>query len=1155
VQSLASPFNPQFPNLGEPALHWRGLYGSAGGLTIAQAATHDNPLVIVVTRDNRRLQLLHSELQFYRSGRNAPPLARLLDWECLPYDLFPPHQDITSERLRTLANLPTMCHGLLLVTMETLMQRLPPVMHIIGQTFFLACGDTLDIETFRAQLQHSGYFAVTQVMGPGEYAVRGGVIDLFTMGFERPFRLDLFGSEIESIRYFDPETQRSSEKVERIDILPAREFPLTKEGIRRFRENFRATFEGDPQLHLVYREISRGNTPAGMDFYFPLFFSETATLFDYVPLNAHWIIDEEAELQANTLWAAIQDRYQIASHDSERRPLKPDRLYLNPMLLSENLGRQRRALIQINPTHERTIVFSSQLPDEFPVQANSTEPYSALISHLKNRQHRILLVAETPGRRQALDDLLTHHAIKTTNAINWNQWVETGKSSLALTIGELERGMLLPTENIEVITESQLYGDRVQQRRRRTRQTVDPESVIRSLAELSVGDPVVHEEQGVGRYRGLQTLGIAGEETEFLVLEYQDGDRLYVPILTLHLVSRYVGGDAESAPLHKLGTDAWDKAKKRARDKVHDVAVELLEMNALRAARKGYCFKVPHEEYEAFVERFSFEDTPDQERVMSEVLTDLSSKHPMDRLVCGDVGFGKTEIALRAAFIAVHNHKQVALLVPTTILAQQHFQTFRDRFADLPIQVELLSRFRQRKDMEAVLESLPNGYPDIVIGTHRLLQKDVLFRDLGLLIIDEEHRFGVRQKETLKKIRREVDILTLTATPIPRTLNLGLAGLRSISLIATPPPDRRSIKTFVCPWNDNLAREACLREIRRGGQVFFLHNEVRTIDVAAERLARLVPEADIRIAHGQMPKRELERVMRDFYHRRFQILACTTIIESGIDLPNANTIVVTRADLFGLAQLHQLRGRVGRSNHQAYAYLMTPPGKTLHEDAEKRLDAITKLEELGAGFMLASHDLEIRGAGELLGEEQSGTVDEIGFSLYSEYLGRAIQDISGRFGAGQSNIKPGYRKPVELQFNIPALFPDTYLPDVHARLVVYKRIAGAGSAEELHALQLEAIDRFGPPPEAAKSLFRISKLQLDSQAIGIRRFTLDQNGGRIEFDPDPAIDPSQLIQLIRDEPGVFRMAGGHSVQIQKPLEEHPARLNFAEELLARLAIE
>jgi transcription-repair coupling factor (superfamily II helicase) len=1048
-----------------------------------------------------------------------------------------------------------MSHGLLLVTLETLMQRLPPTIHILGQTVSLACGETLDIETFRAQLQHSGYFSVSQVMEPGEYAVRGGVIDLFTMGFERPFRLDLFGSEVESIRYFDPETQRSGESVDRINILPAREFPMTEEGIRCFRENFRATIEGDPQHHLVYREISRGNTPAGADFYFPLFFSETATLFDYVPVDACWIIEAEIELQANALWAEIQDRYQIASHDPERRPLQPDDLYLNPSVLGENLKRQRRAVLQIDSPDRDSIEFGSKLPDEFPVQASSTEPYSTLISHLRKHQRRILLVGETPGRRQALDDLLTHHSIRTTSIGNWDEWVKHSASNLTLTVGELERGMLLPRENIEVITESQLYGDRAQQQRNRTRRKVDPESIIRSLAELSVGDPVVHEEQGVGRYRGLQTLGITDEETEFLVLEYQDGDRLYVPILSLHLVTRYVGGDAESAPLHKLGTDVWDRAKKRAREKTYDVAVELLEINALRASRQGYCFEIPREEYDAFVKKFSFEDTPDQQRVMSEVLTDLTSKHPMDRLVCGDVGFGKTEIALRAAFIAVYNSKQVALLVPTTILAQQHFETFRDRFVGLPIHVEILSRFRKQKDIEEVLESLPKGYPDIVIGTHRLLQKDVRFRDLGLLIIDEEHRFGVRQKETLKMIRREVDILTLTATPIPRTLNLGLAGLRSISLIATPPPDRRSIKTFVCPWNDNLVREACLREIHRGGQIFFLHNEVQTIDLAAKRLARLIPEAETRIAHGQMPKRELETVMRDFYHQRFHILACTTIIESGIDLPSVNTIIVTRADRFGLAQLHQLRGRVGRSHHQAYAYLTTLPGTILSPDAEKRLEAITKLEELGAGFMLASYDLEIRGAGELLGEEQSGTIDEIGFSLYSEYLGRAIEDIAGHTETDQLNITPRNRTHAEIQFNLPALFPNTYLPDIHARLVFYKRIAEAHNVEELHELQLEAIDRFGPPPETAKSLFRISKLKLYCQSLGISRFTLDQNGGRIEFDPHSTIDSNSILRLIADELDVYRFANGHSIQIRKPLQEYEERLQFAEKLLVELSSE
>ena len=1155
MRSLTSPFNPHFPDPGEPALHWSGLYGSATGLAIAQTANFDNPLVILVTQNNRKLELLHNELQFYLTGDDTSALLRLPNWECLPYDPFSPHQDITSERLRTLAKLPATNNGLLLLTVETMMQKLPPEIYVSGHSFTLKCGDDLDIEKFRAQLQYSGYLSVTQVMGPGEYALRGGIFDIFTMGLARPFRLDLFGSEIESIRFFDTETQRSTENVERIDVLPAREFPMTQEGIGRFRENFRTAFEGDPQHHLIYREVSRGNAPAGTDFYFPLFFSDTATIFDYVPSNACWIIDDQTELQIAKLSAKIQDRYQVASNNPERHPLQPDHLYLSSVQISEQLEKQRQIVIQIESRNEKGIKFSSRLPDEFPVNVSSTSPYEALISHLQFCQHRILLVVESSGRRRALKDLLAHHDIKTTSAGNWSEWLTSSESKLALIIGNLERGMRLPAENIEVITESQLYGDRGDKRQQRSRQKFDPESVIRSLAELSMGDPVVHEEQGVGRYRGLQKLGIAGQETEFLVLEYRDGDRFYVPILSLHLVSRYVGGNSDSAPLHKLGTDAWDKTKKRAHSKAHDVAVELLEMNALRAARKGHPFDVPKEEYETFVAQFSFDDTPDQERVMSEVLADMSSETPMDRLVCGDVGFGKTEIAVRAAFIAAHNHKQTALLVPTTILAQQHFETFRARFSDVPIQVELLSRFRQREDIDAVLESLPNGYPDIVIGTHRLLQKDILFRDLGLLIIDEEHRFGVRQKESLKRIRQEVDVLALTATPIPRTLNIGLAGLRSISLITTPPPNRQSIKTFVCQWNKGLIREACLREIHRGGQVFFLYNEVRTITVAAKRLADLVPEAEIRIAHGQMPKRELEHVMRDFYRQRFQILVCTTIIESGIDLPSANTIIVTRADLFGLAQLHQLRGRVGRSHHQAYAYLMTPQNETLRGDAEKRLDAIAMLEELGAGFMLASHDLEIRGAGQLLGEAQSGTIDEIGFSLYSEYLARAIHDMAGHAESDQKQAKRTNRAPPDLQFDLTALFPETYLSDVHARLVFYKRIAGAEDAMELHDLQLEAIDRFGLLPDSAKSLFRISKLQLYCRSIGIRRFVLNQDGGRIEFDLNTEIDPNTILSLIIDQPNVFQMATNYAIQIRLPLNSYETRLEFAENLIGQLCAE
>ena len=1156
MSKFASPLDPPILKSDKSVFCWNKLYGSAGGLTIAQAATQQNGLVIVVTRDNRHLRLLHNEVQFYRSDNNARPLLKLPDWECLPYDLFSPHHGITSERLRTLATLPTMHDGLLFVTLETLMQRLPPPGYVLGQTFVLSCQESLDVEIFRARLQSSGYRSVSRVMEPGEYAIRGGVIDIFSLGFSQPFRLDLFGSEIESICYFDPNTQRSLERIPNIDIHPAREFPVTQESIGLFRKNFRAKFKGDPQLHRVYRELSKGNIPPGLDYYFPLFFSEIATIFDYVPSSTCWIVNPDLETQANALWAQIVDRYETASKDIERQPMSPEDLYMNPDLFQEQLNHYHRVSINNESSIANGVDFSSRLPEEFSVNTNSTKPYSRLISHLQNTQHRILIVAETPGRLEALDDVLTHNSLTVTRVNSWDHWVVGQIADLGLAIGSLERGLFLPNDKIEVITETQLYGELHHKRKRHPKTPIDPESVIRSLAELSIGDPVVHEEQGVGRYRGLHTLGIDGQETEFLVLEYQDGDRLYVPILSLKLVSRYVGGDSKSAPLHKLGTEIWDKSKKRARERAYDVAVELLEMNALRASAKGYHFQIPVKEYRTFVDRFSFEETPDQTRVISEVLDDLSSDRAMDRLVCGDVGFGKTEVALRAAFVTVHNQKQVALLVPTTILAQQHFETFRNRFANDPIQIELLSRFRAQKEMKKVVESLPSGYPDIVIGTHRLLQKDVVFRDLGLLIIDEEHRFGVRQKETLKSYRKTADVLSLTATPIPRTLNISLSGLRSISLISTPPLDRKSIKTFVCEWNNNLIREACLREIHRGGQVFFLHNKVRTIPSIEKQLTDLVPEAEIRIAHGQMPKRDLEWVMNEFYHQRFNILICTTIIESGIDLPNANTIIIRRADKFGLAQLHQLRGRVGRSHHQAYAYLITPPRDALPKNAEKRLDAITKLEELGSGFMLASHDLEIRGAGELLGESQSGAIDEVGFSLYSQYLERAIQEIKSKNTPNQTSASPDPQGPADLRFNIPALFPEAYLPDVHARLVFYKRIAGAKSAADLHELQLEALDRFGGPlPDPAKSLFRIAKLQLHCHSIGICRFLLDQSGGKIEFVSKPTIDPRLIIALIQEQPGVFRMTNNESLQIKKRLIENSMRLEFAESLLMRFLTE
>jgi transcription-repair coupling factor (superfamily II helicase) len=990
-------------------------------------------------------------------------------------------------------------------------------------------------------------------MEAGEYAIRGGVIDLFALGFKRPFRLDLFGSEIESIRFFDTETQRSLESVDQLDILPAHEFPMTDEGIDLFRANFRTVFEGDPHLHLIYREVSKGNIPNGLDHFFPLFFSQTSTIFDYIPPDSCWIADSDLTNQADALWAQIVDRYNMAAGNEERRPLAPEHLYLTPKSLQQQLFQYRSVSLSKAKTQSDDIRFSCKLPEEVLVEPESTDPYSSLINRITTSKNRLLLTTQTLGRMQAFDELLTQRGIRTARVKNWDDWMSNPEIRVGLLASTLDRGMLLPEEGIEVITEAQLYRDYSSKAPKLKRESSDAEVIIRSLAELSVGDPVVHEEQGVGRYRGLQTLRIDEQDTEFLVLEYQGADKLYVPILSLQLVSRYVGGNSESAPLHKLGTDVWDKTKKRAQGKVYDVAVELLETNALRASGRGYHFNIPTSEYRDFVNRFPFEETPDQIRVIMDILNDLTSDKPMDRLVCGDVGFGKTEVALRATFIAVHNQKQVALLVPTTILAQQHFDTFRDRFSQEAIQIEVLSRFRNTKEIDAILAKLPNGYPDIIIGTHRLLQEDVRFQDLGLLIIDEEHRFGVRQKEKLKRLRETVDVLSLTATPIPRTLNIGLAGLRSISLISTPPLDRRSIKTFVCTWNDNVVREACVREIHRGGQIFFLHNEVRSIDKVGKQLAALVPEGLLRIAHGQMPKRKLEKVMEDFYHQRFNMLICTTIIESGIDLPSANTIIINRADKFGLAQLHQLRGRVGRSHHQAYAYLITPNLETLSDNAQRRIEAITKLEELGSGFMLASHDLEIRGAGELLGESQSGAIDEIGFSLDSEYLKRAIQDVIDDKSYEKTSYPTSPWTPADLRFNVPALFPDSYLPDVHARLVFYKRIASVEDPGALYELELESLDRFGSLPESAQSLFRIRKMQLYCHSLGIQRFLLDQNGGRLEFDSSPTIDPRLLLTMFEDHPGVFRMINSQCLQIQKPLVETQERLMFAEWLLKQLS--
>lgn len=1141
--------DPRLPARGQ-SLHWSNLHGAALGLAIAEAcALHDGPLLVVMD-DPRQLHVLEKEIRFFlgRDSVDRYPVLHFPSWECLPYDVFSPHQDIVSDRMRLLSRLPGMERGVVLTSSENLMQRLPPVDYVLGHSFTVRCGDRLDLDGLRERLAAANYVSVSQVISPGEFAVRGGIIDVFPTGGDSPFRVDLFDDEVESIRYFDPDTQRSAQTISAIDLLPAREFPMTEEGIRTFRQAFRRHFEGDPRKQTVYGEVSEGRTPQGTEFFFPLFFPSTATLFDYLPDSSLLLQEDRLAESAAVRWAEIRDRHVNANYDPRRKVLPPEMLYIEPDPMIELCTGFARVIHRPGNSDDAEWVADTRRNEQFPVNPRESSPYALFFKHLGVTGSRVLIATETAGRRQAMEGTLENHDLIALPCEDFRAFVASGDSP-CICVADLERGLNLPGSDIEIITESQLYGERVFQRRRRSTQAQDPASIIRSLAELAEGDPVVHIEHGVGRYRGLKSLDIYGEETEFLVIEYQNDDRLYVPVLSLNLISRFVGGAPESAPLHRLGTDQWEKAKKRAKEKAYDVAAELLEVEALRQARQGNAMPADHDDYSAFISRFPFEETPDQSRAIEEVLADLASAEPMDRLVCGDVGFGKTEVALRASYVAVQNRKQVAMLVPTTLLAQQHYQTFADRFADLPVSVELLSRFRSKKDMDKVIDSMKTGQPDIVIGTHRLLQEDIAFRDLGLLIIDEEQRFGVRQKERIKRLRSQVDILTLTATPIPRTLNITLSGLRKISIIATPPASRLSIKTFIREWNRGLIREACLREIRRGGQVYFLHNDVRTMERTVEDLKELIPEAEIGFGHGQMGELQLERVMQDFYHQRFNILVASTIIESGIDIPSANTIIINRADRFGLAQLHQLRGRVGRSHHQAYAYLLVPDLKLITNDAKKRLEAIDSMEDLGAGFALASHDLEIRGAGELLGETQSGSIDDVGFSLYSEYLAQAVKSI-------RENRIPADEEPVEqassVEIHVPALFPDSYLGNAHTRLVLYKRIASATTVGELEELQIETIDRFGLLPDAGKNLFRLTALRLQAEHIGIRKMDIGADGGLIEFQERVRVDPSVILSLIHEDPAHHQLAGPGGLRLKGDLEDPELRIRTCEKLLDTL---
>jgi len=1129
---------------------WTGLAGDSLALAIGAAVQRHPGPVVAITPDMQTAELLHDQLAFFCAGSDWPVIT-FPDWETLPYDNFSPHQDIISERLASLYRLTGLQRGLLIVAAPTLLQRLPPRDFIEQTSLVLKTGDRLRLEDMRSRLDNAGYRCVAQVMEHGEFAVRGSLLDLYPMGSELPLRIDLFDEEIESIKVFDPETQRSLEARDSVRLLPAREFPMDDAAIRLFRQRYRASFEGDPQASNVYRDVSQGIAPAGIEYYLPLFLEQTSTLFDYLPATACILQLDGTATACEDFQVQLQERYEARRHDIERPILPPGQLFIELQELQAGLLNYPRIEVSVFRgvrAPQEVTDFGVRIPGDVRIRLRGEHPAAGLQAFLQDFDGRVLITAESTGRRETLLDQLHGLGIRPAAVAGWQEFLAS-EAALAITIAPLEYGLVLDSPPLAVITETSLFGDHARQTRRR-KPARDPSSIVRNLTDLEINAPVVHEEHGVGRYLGLETLAVADIEAEYLALEYAGGDKLYVPVASLALVSRYTGASPENAPLHKLGSDQWERARRKATRRIHDVAVELLDIYARRAARKGYAYSAPQDEYAAFASAFPFEETPDQEQAIAVVLDDMQSERPMDRLVCGDVGFGKTEVAMRAAFMAVQGGKQVALLVPTTLLAQQHYQNFRDRFSEWPVRIEVLSRFRSGKQQDSILQGLEDGGVDIVVGTHKLLQPGVRFKRLGLLIIDEEHRFGVRQKESIKNLRAEVDILTLTATPIPRTLNMSLSGMRDLSIISTPPPHRLAVKTFVCEWDKAIIREACLREIKRGGQVYFLHNEVETIERMREQLGAIVPEASIEIAHGQMRERELEKVMLDFYHRRFNLLLCSTIIESGIDVPTANTMIMNRADKLGLAQLHQLRGRVGRSHHRAYAYLIIPERRAMSADAVKRLAAIESMEDLGAGFTLATHDLEIRGAGELLGEDQSGQIHEIGFSLYMDLLERAVKAL--KEGRTPDLDRPLHQGP-EIDLLVPALIPDDYIPDVHTRLVLYKRIAGMQGEQELRDLQVEMIDRFGLLPEPVRNLFRIAALKLLAAPMDIRKIEIGSQEGRILFGSEPQVDTERLVALVQADPQHYRFEGGDRLRLYGDYATAEARFAIVSDMLALLA--
>lgn len=1124
-------------------LRWGNLPGSALPLAIVETAKTAARPIVVICDTILQAQRLVDECGFFAENTSIPILL-FPDRETLPYDSFSPYQELTSERLACLYQLPQLKSGIVITAATTVMHRLLPQTFLNGNYFLIHTGDTLNLDHFRQQLETAGYHHVSQVVAHGEYTIRGSIIDVFPMGTTTPIRIDLFDKEIESIRYFNPEDQRSGEKIPELTVLPAREFPMDEAGITLFRQNWRQRFSGNPLNCPIYQNITEGIAVAGIEYYLPLFFANTSSFFHFLPPDSLILTCEQVQPTLENFWKDIEFRYEQYGHDISRPLLNPVEVFFRLDEVFHGINQFSHIQLVENSIPEKTGCSNFLVSKAIELQVDRKEkhPLEKLENYLIQQNHKILLCVESAGRREALLDLLRTIKIAPLTLHSWQEFVDSkSDANIFILVAPLLDGFILNTKSetsFEIITENQLFGEQVYQPRKPSKYQQQADAAIRDLMELKIGDAIVHLTHGIGRYLGLQTLTVADQTQEFLMIAYANDAKLYVPVSSLHLISRFGGSDADHAPLHMLGTDQWNKAKQKAAERVRDVAAELLAIYAKRQMNNGFAYK-NQENYQTFASAFPFEETPDQAKTIKEILVDMASDKPMDRLVCGDVGFGKTEVAMRAAFVAVENHKQVAMLVPTTLLAQQHFQTFQDRFADWPIRIEVLSRFKSKKETTEALKKVADGKIDIVIGTHKLIQSDIKFANLGLLLIDEEHRFGVQQKERLKALRAEVDILTLTATPIPRTLNMSMAGIRDLSLITTPPARRLAVKTFVYEWRKEIIREAVLRELQRGGQIYFLHNNVDTIENTAQEIQAIVPEVKLGVAHGQMREKQLEKIMLDFYHHRINILVCTTIVESGIDIPTANTIIMDRADKLGLAQLHQLRGRVGRSHHQAYAYLLVPSFKSITPDATKRLEAIAAYEDLGAGFMLANHDLEIRGAGEFLGEEQSGQIQAIGFTLYMELLERAVNSLKAGHVPSFDDV---FKQTTEIELKIPALIPDDYLPDVHSRLMIYKRMASAKNKETLKELQIELIDRFGLLPQPLKNLFAVTELRLQAEKLGIQKLETSAKQGKIIFNEKPAINPAHLIKLIQIKPARYKLAGQDKLNFFFDNEVKPEKL-------------